>query len=179
VPNEAGRSPQVIVFTGLPGTGKSTLAESVAMAIRAPAFSADWLMGAIKPSGALASLDRPTFKEMYYRLLRTLITRQLMLGQSAVLDCLVTDAVVSDWREHVQEFDTRLYVIECVCSDGDLHRGRVEGRQRNIPGWHEIDWNHVQRMRAEFPPLSTKQLTLDAVRPLEQNIRSVLTCLAN
>lgn len=176
--DEGYGSPQVIAFTGLPGTGKSTLAESVATAIRAPAFAGDWLMGAIKPSGALASLDRPTYKDLYYRLLGTLITRQLMLGQSAVSDCLVTDAVVSDWREHFNEFDARLYIIECVCSDEELHRSRVEGRQRRIPGWHEIDWNHVQRMRAEFPPLRTKQLTVDAVHPLEQNLRSVLRYIA-
>jgi hypothetical protein len=136
-------------------------------------------MGAIKPSGALASLDRPTFKEMYYRLLRTLITRQLMLGQSAVLDCLVTDAVASDWSEHANEFDARLYIIECMCSDDKIHRSRVEGRQRHIPGWHEIDWKHVQRMRTEFPPLRNEQLNVDAVRPLEENLRSVLRYVAN
>lgn len=169
---------QVVVSAGLPGTGKSTLAESVATAIRAPAFAGDWLLGAIKPSGALASLDRPTFKDLYYRLLSTLITRQLMLGQSAVGDCPVIDAVVSEWREHFNEFDARLYIIECVCSDEELHRRRVEGRQRRIPGWHEIDWNHVQRMRAEFPPLRNKQLTVDAAQPLEENLRNVLGYIA-
>jgi hypothetical protein len=86
-------SSKVLVFTGLPGTGKSTLAETVATTISAPAFAGDWLMGAVNPSGALAGLDRQTYKDLYYRLLRTLMTRQLMRGQSAVLDCLVTDAV--------------------------------------------------------------------------------------
>jgi hypothetical protein len=136
-------------------------------------------MGAIKPSGALASLDRQTYKDTYYRLLRTLITRQLMLGQSAILDCLVTDAIASDWREHANEFNARLYIIECVCSDEKLHRNRVEGRQRRIPGWHEIDWGHVERMRTEFPPLGADRLTVDAIRPLQENIHDVLTYVAN
>jgi adenylate kinase family enzyme len=45
--------PTVLVVTGLPGTGKSTLAERVAKAAGAPAFSVDWLLGAIAPSGVL------------------------------------------------------------------------------------------------------------------------------
>jgi hypothetical protein len=39
----------VIVFTGLPRTGKSTLAEYVARSLHAPAFAGDWLMGAFPP----------------------------------------------------------------------------------------------------------------------------------
>src|SRR4051812_13173417 len=109
--------PQVIAFTGLPGTGKSTLAELVGPAIGAPAFAGDWLMGALKPHGVLAHLDRPTYLDMYYGLLRTLITRQLMLGQPAVTDCLLNDSVIAEWREVAAEYGARLQVVECVCSD--------------------------------------------------------------
>jgi hypothetical protein len=41
----ADGQPPVIIFTGLPGTGNSTLAEQVARIVRAPAFAGDWLMG--------------------------------------------------------------------------------------------------------------------------------------
>jgi hypothetical protein len=47
-------APVVIVFTGLPGTGKSTLAEAVARRIGAPAFAGDWLLGALAPHGVLS-----------------------------------------------------------------------------------------------------------------------------
>lgn len=72
-----------------------------------------------------------------------------MLGQSAVLDCLVTDAVVADWSEHVAEFDAQLYIAECTCSDEDLHRGRVD------------------------------RLSVDAGRPLEENHQGVLGYIAD
>lgn len=42
--------PTIVLFTGLPGTGKSTLAERVARAVKAPVFAGDWLMGALKPA---------------------------------------------------------------------------------------------------------------------------------
>lgn len=173
-----GGAPLVVAFTGLPGTGKSTMADATAKAIGAPSFSGDWLLGALVPSGVLTGLPRPATLELYWRLLRTLVTRQLMLGQSAVLDCLVTDEIAGEWRELAAELGARLVVVQCVCSDEQLHRSRVDGRQRGIPGWHEIDWAHVERMRAEFPPVRSEHTTVDAVHPLADNLRTVLELIA-
>jgi predicted kinase len=173
------RKPQVVVFTGLPGTGKSTMAEQVAGDLRAPAFAGDWLLGALKPHGVLAGLERPAFLAMYYDLLTTLMTRQLMLGQSAVLDCLVNDEIAERWDKVTSQYDARLFVVECSCSDEPEHRRRVETRHRNIPGWHEIDWAHVERMKGEYPPLSFPHLALDAVDPVDHNRAKVHHYLTN
>lgn len=69
-------------------------------------------------------------------------------------------------------------MVECVCTDEALHRRRIEGRRRDIPGWHEVGWDHVERMRAELRPLTTQDLTLDAVSPLDHNLAR-LTALAD
>lgn len=163
------RKPQVIVFTGLPGTGKSTMAERIAVDLGAPAFAGDWLLGALKPHGVLTGLERPTFLAMYYDLLATLMTRQLMLGQSAVMDCLINDELADRWHQLAQRYDARLHIIECSCTDEVEHRRRVEARRRDIPGWHEISWAHVERMRLEYPPLAFPHLVLDAIHPVDQN----------
>ena len=165
----------LIVFSGLPGTGKSTLAERVAVEIGAPAFSGDWLLGALKPHGLLSGLDRSTLLAAYYDLLTTLATRQLMLRQSAVLDCLVNDEVATRWQELADQYDARLLLVECMCSDEVEHRRRLEGRSRGIPGWHEVGWDHVERMRTEYPPLTVPHLTLDAMDPLDLNLHKVLS----
>jgi predicted kinase len=170
--------PRLIAFTGLPGTGKSTLADQLATAMGAPAFAGDWLLGALKPHGVLTGLDRPTFLAMYYNLLETLMTRQLMLGQSAVVDCLVNDEIATRWQQLADQYDARLHLVECVCSDDAEHRRRVEDRRRDIPGWHEVGWNHVQRMRAEYPPLTVAHLTLDAMNPVDHNLNLVQQIVA-
>jgi predicted kinase len=87
--------PTVVAFTGLPGTGKSTLADLLARAIGAPSIAGDWLLGALAPHGVLNGLDRPAYLALYHDLIERLVLRQLMLGQSAVVDGLVTDAVGS------------------------------------------------------------------------------------
>jgi predicted kinase len=171
--------PQVIIFTGLPGTGKSTLAEQVARIVRAPAFAGDWLMGGLKPAhAAIAQLSRAQYLDAWFGLLRTLVTRQLMLGQSAVVDDIVSDEQFAKWRETTDRFAARLHVVECVCSDPAIHRARIEGRVRGIPGWHEVGWDHVERMRAETAPPTVDRLTVDAVRSAEDNFRQVLAYIA-
>ncbi|TCC65803.1 hypothetical protein E0H73_02400 [Kribbella pittospori] len=164
---------QVIVFTGLPGTGKSTLAEALAVEAATPVFAGDWLLGALKPHGVLGGLSRQSFLAMYYDLLETLVRRQLMLAQSAIVDCLIDDSVADRWEKVATEYDARLRLIECVCTDEAEHRLRLEGRRRGIPGWHEVGWDHVDRMRVEYPGLTREHLTVDAMDPVERNLRLV------
>lgn len=176
--SDGSQQPLVVLFTGLPGTGKSTMADKMAIHLGAPAFSGDWLLGALKPAAAqLAQLDRGVMLLTYHSLLNSLMTRQLLLGQSAVLDCLVTDAIATEWQSTAIAHEADLRVVECVCSDTVVHRSRIEGRVRAIPGWHEIGWSHVDKMRGELAPLTVERLTLDAITSVDRNFRSVCAYL--
>lgn len=65
-----------------------------------------------------------------------------------------------------------------LCTDESVHRRRVEGRVRGIPGWHEIDWGHVERMRREQPALTVPHITVDAIDSIAYNLDKVLTYAA-
>lgn len=175
---DSAHRPQIIAFAGLPGTGKSTLAEALARVSQTPVFAGDWLLGALKPYGVFSGMEEATYFALYDGLVESLVVRQFMLDQSAITDSVINDGTAERWGRLAAEHGAELRVIECVCSDVELHRTRVEGRKRNIPNWHEIDWEHVENMRANFPSLTVDRLTVDAVDPLEANLDRVREYLA-
>ena len=76
------------------------------------------------------------------------------------------------WRDMAAEFGVARALIECACSDRDLHRRRIESRHRNIPGFiYEPSWADVVQRMDEYELCEEDRLVLDAVRPLEENQR--------
>ena len=71
------------------------------------------------------------------------------------------------------QYDAPMFVVECVCSDVDLHRSRVVGRTRGIPGWNELEWEWVESSRRSYEPLQCDKVVLDAVDPLTDNLARV------
>jgi hypothetical protein len=59
------------------------------------------------------------------------------------------------------------------CSDRQLHRSRVDGRERGIPGWYELDWSQVERSRASWDPDISVDVRIDTAEPWS-TIRGVL-----
>ena len=163
-PRPAGMvRPPLLLLAGLPGTGKSTLAESLASALPAPVFSMDWQLGALVPFGTLRPDNTGPLSQL------TLIAaaaRQLQLGLGAIIDA----------TGHTHEFRTRLesladsldakFVgVECVCSDETVHQSRVEGRDRGIPGWPAtVTWAHVRRMKELWEDWQQPHLVLDTAK---------------
>ena len=169
----AGAGASLIVFSGLPGTGKSTLADAAGRELGIPVFAADWLLGSLTPFGGY-HLDG--LLDISVEMLTTLAFRQLRLGQSAILDHPTEDqAARIRWRTLAKAAGATFRVIVCTCSDPAVHRARLERRERGIPGWHEGgNWANVQRRRAEFPPWAGDVLTVDAVRPTAENLAAVI-----
>lgn len=169
---------RLIVFAGLPGTGKSTLADAVGRQLGVPVFGADWLLGALTPFGG-RQLDN--LLDIGAELLTTIAFRQLMLGQSVILDHPAENpADRTRWQTLAEAAGAEFRAVVCTCSDPDLHRSRLEQRKRGIPGWHEAgNWVNVQQRLAKFPPWDGEALIVDAARPLGENIATVLAAVSD
>ncbi len=171
----------LIVLTGLPGTGKSRLGEALGRALDIPVFAKDVLEAAILRAG-LAQIDGAggILGRLGYDLLTELARRQLHLGQSAILDSVAsTTSIRDEWRRLAASNGATWRVIECVCSDEATHRARLSGRQRDIPGWPELEWSEVERVRAYYAPWNEDHLLLDAMDPFERNLQEALDSISS
>jgi predicted kinase len=163
---------QFIVFAGLPGTGKSSIAEAVGRELGIPVFAKDWLEATLRRSGLGPSTD---VGYAGYELLTTLAQRQLQLGQSVILDSVASiESIRTRWHELAATYQARWRIIECVCSDETAHRARLAVRERGIPGWHELTWAEVEHVKAYYAEWQADRLIIDAVNPLDDNIAAAL-----
>lgn len=175
-------APTLVLMTGPPGTGKSTLAAHAADTLGAPVLGWDWAMAGMTSfdtiGTTLRALPHLEHRRVGWSILWNLATAQLRRGCSVVLDGVARDTEVEGTRALAAATEANSFVVATSCSDRVLHRARVEGRTRNIPGWHELDWDHVADLLSRWEQPADIDLHLDAVRPLETNI-SLLTALLN
>jgi predicted kinase len=166
---------KLIVFSGLPGTGKSALAEAVGRGLGIPVFAKDWLEAVLLRSKVVPTEIERQLGSVGYDLLTVLAERQLSLDQSVILDSVAsTFSIRSAWHDLAGRYNADWRVIECICSDILVHRERLEKRQRGIPGWHELTWTDVEFVRSYFAPWEEERLILDSIRSVDNNILAAL-----
>jgi predicted kinase len=162
---------KLIIFSGLPGTGKSTIAETLGRQLRIPVYAKDWLEATLLRTGLIPTLEDKPLGFAGYELLSILAERQLMLNQSVILDSVAgAPAIRTRWQQLAKQYEAGWRVIECVCSDENLHRLRLNGRQRRIPGWYELEWTQVEKAKQFYLPWEEEHLVLDMVNSIDENI---------
>jgi predicted kinase len=174
--SEVGQ-PVLVLITGLQGSGKSTIAELAAELLGTPLIAHDWAMSGLRPfpeiQAALDAMEPPGHGRVGWSVLRALAQSQLRRGSSVVLDGVARKPQAEALRVLAAEEGARFLIIMTECSDRVLHRARVDGRNRSIPGWYEFDWSQVERSSKSWDPNMPVHLKVDTSEPLS-TIRSLL-----
>jgi predicted kinase len=167
----------LIVFGGRPGSGKTTLSRTLAQELHAAWLRVDLIEAATWRAGV--ARDQPTGLAAYV-VAFALAEVHLDMGTPTVIDAVnPVEAARQGWRELAATKGLAARVIEVVCSDEALHRSRLDGRTRGIPGWYELTWDDVQRSRRKYEPWTDEHLVLDAVDPASQNLDAALAYIAD
>jgi predicted kinase len=147
--------PRLIVFGGLPGTGKTTISRALAKKLAAFYLRIDRIEQAANSVGV------EKIGSAGYVVANALAEDNLKLGFSVIADCVNPVAASRQaWRDIAARSSARLTEIYLLCSDKAEHRRRVERRQPDISGHLLPDWEAV--IQHEFQPWDDNhQLVLD------------------
>jgi predicted kinase len=161
----------LVVFGGLPGSGKTALARAVADALAATFIRLD----AIEVAISVAGLE-PTGAPVGYAVAHAVAADQLRAGRTVVVDAVnPVEVARAGWTRLADESASDLRFVEVTCSDVAEHRRRVESRQPDLPGHVVPTWAQVREL--PYEPWHEPGLVVDNLGPIEAGVERILTSL--
>lgn len=159
----------LVVMAGLPGTGKSTVAEAVGAQLTLPVVSVDPIESAILSAGIDA--DQPTGLAAYL-VAETIAESVLGSVGGAVIDAVnAVEPAREQWVRLAARRGIPIRFVEVVCSDAEVHRARLEARGRQLAHLAEPTWHAVEQSLDEWEAWggesgAVPRITVDSVLPV-------------
>ncbi len=167
--------PRLIVFAGVPGVGKSAVADGVARTLGLPILSVDPIEEGMAAAGIPASFERGLAA---YLVAARSARHILELGQGVIVEAANAEPEGrAVWHDLSARTGVPVEWAHITCSDPALHRARLEGRTPGYPGVDEPTWAAVDARASGFDGWAGDHIVVDTVEPLPDVIAQVVAAL--
>jgi predicted kinase len=160
----------LIVLSGLPGVGKTTIARELTRSLAAVYLRIDSIEQALRHAGLAVQAEG-------YAVARAVAADNLRAGQTVVADCVNPWPLTRDeWRAVAESIGIPIVEIEVVCSDEFEHRRRVELRVADIVGHRAPTWQEV--VDRDYRAWDRPRLVIDTARQsVPESVQAVVFAL--
>jgi len=148
--------PSLIIFGGLPGVGKTTIASELARQLAAMYVRVDSIEQALRDSGTFSQ----PLNDAGYRVAYAIAEDNLRLGRTVIADSVNPIHLSRDaWVSVANRAQVGALEVEVICSDRQQHRQRLETRPADITGLSLPTWEQVGSR--EYEPWERQHLVID------------------
>lgn len=143
----------LIIFGGLPGTGKTTIAKLLSAKLKTTYLRIDTIEQILKKDDNSIGPDG-------YKIAYALAKENLDLGIDVIADSVNSIKETREAWKNVALDSKHFYVeIELICSNLNEHQRRVELRKPDIKNQKLPTWDDV--LKRNYEPWQSKQLVID------------------
>lgn len=160
--------PIIILFCGLPGVGKTTLARSVASRTGARILSSDKIRKELMTYPAYTRTEG----RLVYDVLMLLTKYLTAAGLNCILDATFNrERSRKEVENKLRSNNVQLYVIECTCPE-DVVLERLRNRKNDFS---DAGYSVYSKMKSIYEPVQGRHLGVDTSLPCEVNLQKILS----
>lgn len=164
----------LVIFSGLPGTGKSTLANRLARELCWPLLCIDEVVGEVPENAGIPFWDSKV------KILLGITEVQLELGLSVIVDSVFMNMDRNHAQELARKYNTRFRPIYVFVSDDQVWEKRVTSRYDEMNNKDVATWERIQHQGERFREWEPDTaLFIDSLDAIDQNYETILNFVMN
>ena len=156
----------IVILSGLPGVGKTTIAKNLAPLIDAILLSSDKIRKELIPQPTYERYER----ELIYQVMILLAKYLHEAGKNCILDATFNK---EEFRNQVKKkthcSNDQFFIVECFCSE-NIAISRIKHRKG---GYSDADVSTYLKMKKIYEPVKAEHLRIDTSKDAAINAKII------
>ena len=157
----------IIVICGLPGTGKTFLANKLSSYVNATVLSTDKIRKELFEKPTYTAWERTLIYDVLFLLAKYLHSS----GINCILDGTFNmEKSRSEVKELLNLTNDQIHIIECICPE-DMIITRLLLRKDD---YSDANVSIYLKMKKIYEPVRQKHISINTIKPIDKNIEKIL-----